>query len=234
MPGYILHLTAARMFLDRLPAESPLHTDLRMRDAFYIGNLLPDAVTPKTASHFYDPAFLDRMIVWPEPEKFRSKYSDRMDYPVFMGYCYHLYIDKKFLKEYLAGVAEYYGRDGQPESRKSQVDRVRLKRNGQRIPLDRYLSEEYYYGDYTRMNTWLCEQYQLPGDEELASTCSDVFDPLETEIEEAKGADLQKVFRQLREYRKVPAEAVNDLKVFDIEELLKFLEYAADEAIREF
>ena len=222
MPGYILHLTSARMFLDRLPAESPYRSDPQMRNDFYIGNLLPDAVSPKNASHFYDPEFCDRMIVWPRTEVFLEKYRERMRDPVCLGYYYHLYIDKKFLKEYLPGVAEYYDRNGRRAQRKHEVSEVRLKRNGERIPRDRYLSEEYYYGDYTKMNTYLCERYQLP--ENLRAD-------REPAIEEARGADLEAVFEMMREYRKVPAEAVRDVRVFDVEDLLDFLEGAADNMV---
>lgn len=222
MPGYILHLTSARMFLDRLPAESPYRSDPQMRNDFYIGNLLPDAVSPKNSSHFYDPEFCDRMIVWPRTEVFLEKYRERMRDPVCLGYYYHLYIDKKFLKEYLPGVAEYYDRNGRRAQRKHEVSEVRLKRNGERIPRDRYLSEEYYYGDYTKMNTYLCERYQLP--ENLRAD-------REPAIEEVRGADLEAVFEMIREYRKVPAEAVRDVRVFDVEDLLDFLEEAADNMV---
>lgn len=222
MPGYILHLTSARMFLDRLPAESPYRSDSQMRNDFYIGNLLPDAVSPKNASHFYDPEFCDRMIVWPRTEVFLEKYRERMRDPVCLGYYYHLYIDKKFLKEYLPGVAEYYDRNGRRAQRKHEVSEVRLKRNGERIPRDRYLSEEYYYGDYTKMNTYLCERYQLP--ENLRAD-------REPAIEEVRGADLEAVFEMIREYRKVPAEAVRDVRLFDVEDLLDFLEEAADNMV---
>lgn len=222
MPGYILHLTSARMFLDRLPAESPYRSDPQMRNDFYIGSLLPDAVSPKNASHFYDPEFCDRMIVWPRPEVFLEKYRERMPDPVCLGYYYHLYIDKKFLKEYLPGVAEYYDRSGRRAQRKREVSEVRLKRSGERIPRDRYLSEEYYYGDYTKMNTYLCERYQLP--ENLRAD-------REPAIEEVRGADLEAVFEMMREYRKVPAEAVRDVRVFDVEDLLDFLEEAAENMV---
>ena len=35
----------------------------------------------------------------------------------------------------------------------------------------------------------------------------------------------------IREYRKVPAEAVRDVRVFDVEDLLDFLEEAADNMV---
>ena len=47
--------------MDNLPASSPLRRPDLQND-FYIGNLLPDAVGDKTASHFRNPKYLDRMI----------------------------------------------------------------------------------------------------------------------------------------------------------------------------
>lgn len=220
MPGYILHLVSARMLLDMLPAEADYHSDAKLRNDFYMGNLLPDAVSPKTASHFYDPAYLDRMITWSRPDEFLQKYRERMRNPVYLGYYYHLYIDKKFLKEYLPRVAEYYDAEGRTAQIKRQVKTVRLKKTGETVPLERYLSEEYYYGDYTKMNGYLCERYHLPAH----------FEPVEDPgIREAGGADLPRVLRQLDGYRTVPAEAVRDVRVFDVEELLAFLEKAAEE-----
>ena len=57
MPGYVLHLTAARMFLDRLSGEHPFCKDKILMNDFYIGNLLPDTVKDKSRSHFRDPMF---------------------------------------------------------------------------------------------------------------------------------------------------------------------------------
>lgn len=95
---------------------------------------------------------------------------------------------------------------------------MRLKKTGESLPLEKYLSEEYYYGDYTRMNTWLCEKFHLP--EELSAD----RDP---KIEEADFSGIDKVLLDLKEYRNVPAKAVEDLRVFDLKELLEFLRWAA-------
>ena len=64
MPGYILHLTAARMYLDHLPSEDSLCCDPKQQNDFFAGNLLPDSVREKSRSHFRDPAYRDRMIEW--------------------------------------------------------------------------------------------------------------------------------------------------------------------------
>ena len=50
MPGYILHLTAAKMFWDRAKNQK-----LYNENDFYVGNLLPDATSDKRVSHFRSP-----------------------------------------------------------------------------------------------------------------------------------------------------------------------------------
>lgn len=222
MPGYILHLTAARMYLDHLPSEDSLCCDLKQQNDFFAGNLLPDSVREKSRSHFRDPAYRDRMIEWPHPERFRRKYCDLMSDAGCRGYWFHLYIDQRFFRDYIPRVAEFLDESGVVTDRRDETAYVLVKKSGERITLSRYLSEEYYYGDYTRMNTWLAEKYHLP-------------DTLETPenpgIAEVDYRDLEKVLEELRGYWGVPAEAALRLKVFDREDLLEFLEKAAVEAV---
>lgn len=162
MPGYILHLTAARMYLDHLPSEDSLCCDPKQQNDFFAGNLLPDSVREKSRSHFRDPAYRDRMIEWPHPERFRRKYCALMSDAGCRGYWFHLYIDQRFFRDYIPRVAEFLDESGVVTDRRDETAYVLVKKSGERITLSRYLSEEYYYGDYTRMNTWLAEKYHLP------------------------------------------------------------------------
>lgn len=65
------------------------------------------------------------------------------------------------------------------------------------------------------MNAWLYRQYHLP--EELHTTCAPC-------IEESDYSEVGKIIELLKEYRKVPAEAARDVRVFDVEKLMDFLE----------
>ena len=49
MPGYILHLTAAKILLDKTSTELS-------ENNFLLGNLLPDVERNKVISHFQDPS----------------------------------------------------------------------------------------------------------------------------------------------------------------------------------
>ena len=50
-------------------------------------------------------------------------------------------------------------------------------------------------------------------------------------IEETDYHGLDKVLKQLKDFRKVPAEAVRDVRVFDVEKLTAFLERVTGEAV---
>ena len=189
MPGYILHLTAARMYLDHLPSEDSLCCDPKQQNDFFAGNLLPDSVREKSRSHFRDPAYRDRMIEWPHPERFRRKYCDLMSDAGCRGYWFHLYIDQRFFRDYIPKVAEFLDESGAVTDRRDETAYVLVKKSGERITLSRYLSEEYYYGDYTRMNTWLAEKYHLP---------DTLKTPENPGIEEVDYHDLVKVLEELR------------------------------------
>ena len=101
MPGYILHLTAARMYLDQLPPDDPLRCDPKQQNDFFAGNLIPDSVRDKSRSHFRDPAYIDRMIEWPHPDRFLQKYRDLTGNAGCRGYWFHLYIDRRFFRDYI-------------------------------------------------------------------------------------------------------------------------------------
>lgn len=134
---------------------------------------------------------------------------------VYFGYYLHLHIDKVFFSGYLPQVVEYLDENGHPAELRRGICSVRLKETGQLLTPKQYLSEEYYYGDYTKMNTWLCEQYHLPENLYLA------HDPGIVETDYSK---VGEIIELLKEYRKVPTEAVRDVRVFDVERLMKFLE----------
>lgn len=74
MPGYILHLSAAQMFLKTQKGQEFLKTK-QDKNNFLIGNLLPDTTKIKARSHFRDPKYHDRMIEYPETSWFIKNIS---------------------------------------------------------------------------------------------------------------------------------------------------------------
>lgn len=121
MPGYILHLTAARMYIDHLPPADPLRCDPKQQNDFFAGNLIPDSVRDKSRSHFRDPAYIDRMIEWPHPDRFLQKYRHLTGNASCRGYWFHLYIDRKFFRDYIPTAAEFLDENGADTDRRDKT-----------------------------------------------------------------------------------------------------------------
>ena len=220
MPGYILHLTAAQMFLKTQKGQKLLKTEQGKND-FLIGNLLPDTTKIKAKSHFRDPKYHDRMVEYPETDWFIKKYKDLLSNSSVIGYLFHLYIDRRFFKDYMPKIVEFRNEQDEREERRDLVKDVFLKRTGQRLSKQDFFSEKYYYGDYTKMNTYLVNRYQIP-----MTLDPNIPNPGITEVDYE---DVKHVLKQLKEYLKVPEDAANEVKVFCAEELLTFLEKAVNE-----
>lgn len=78
MPGFALHLTAARFYVECLPESDPLKHSVKFQNDFYVGNLLPDVGRDKSVSHFHAPEFQDRVMEWPKLRTFYLQYPDYM------------------------------------------------------------------------------------------------------------------------------------------------------------
>ena len=111
---------------------------------------------------------------------------------------------------------EFYNADGEITDMRDEIATVYIKKSRTSIPFSRYLTEEYYYGDYTRMNTYLVNRYCIPLD-----LNPNVTNPGITEI---PYENVQQVLDLLHHFLSVPPEAAQDLKVFPLEELLAALE----------
>lgn len=93
MPGFILHLTAAQILLKRLPHHPDFPYEISSVNDFLIGNLLPDTTKQKDASHFRNPAYYEKMMVFPDLTRFLQKYSFLLSDSSVLGYYFHLYIE---------------------------------------------------------------------------------------------------------------------------------------------
>ena len=71
------------------------------------------------------------------------------------------------------------------------------------------------------MNTWLCERYHLP---------EHLYTGRDPGIEEVDYSEMNRILTLLKEYRNIPAEAVQDVRVFTPERLISFLEKSVQNA----
>ena len=162
------------------------------------------------------------MMVFPDLTRFMQKYSSLLSNSSVLGYYFHLYIDRKFFKDFIPQVVKFYDKNGQITDIRDEVATVYIQKSQTSIPFSKYLTEEYYYGDYTRMNTYLVNRYEIPLD-----LSPEVVNP---GISEICYEDVQEVLLQLHGFLAVSPEAVRELKVFPLEELL----WALEEYVEEF
>lgn len=221
MPGYILHLTAAEIFLQSLEKKGvqPAWTKLEKSD-FRAGNLMPDTVKEKSASHFRSRETSGDIVQYPILPEFLKKYGRLLNDKSCLGYYFHLYVDYRFFSEFLGTIVRFCDREGREEKRKERICTAEILKNKTYVMPQEFFSEEYYYGDYTKMNTWLTDHYGLSFEFPRI--------PDNPGIEEVEYADLARICEELKAYMKVPPEASSELKVFDLEKLTEFIEQIAD------
>lgn len=224
MPGYILHLTAAKMALSMVSKENRLYIQ-KEQNAFLAGSLLPDTVKEKKASHFRNPKYEKNMVEYPDTKLFLEKYEHLLLDSSCLGYYFHLYVDRKFFKEYLPQVITFYNEDYEVVWEREDVKWVCLKRTNQMFLKEDFFTDDYYYGDYTRMNTYLVKRYELP-----LVLNTNITNP---GIAEVNYEDLSKIFEELQSYMGVSEAEVGKLQVFELEHLLAFLENIAREFLNE-
>lgn len=221
MPGYILHLTAAEIFLQSLEKKGiqPAWTK-REKSDFRAGNLMPDTVKEKSGSHFRSRETSGDIVQYPILPEFLKKYGKLLEDKSCLGYCFHLYVDYRFFSEFFGTIVRFYDREGREEKRKERICTAEILKNKNNVMPQEFFSEEFYYGDYTRMNTWLADRYGLSFEFSRI--------PENPGITEVEYADLDRICEELKAYMKVPPEAVSELKVFDLKNLTEFIEQISD------
>lgn len=220
MPGYILHLAAAKIATETCAKLKGFE------EAFWLGSLMPDTVKEKSGSHFRNPMYHGNMIEYPDLPLFLKKYAHLMEDISCQGYCFHLFTDYKYFHEYLPSIMELQNADGEPVQKRNDVVWVYHRKTGQKIRRDDFFSDQYLYGDYTKLNRYLVERYQLP-----LRLSMRVDNP---GIEEVRYQDVSKVFNQLEEFMDLSESQVVGLNVLELDNVITFLEHTAEEFIKEY
>lgn len=233
MPGYILHLTEASLILKELKQEG-YHFSEEWINAFRLGNLLPDTKRKreKITSHFWNPDSLEQQAIAPDLhlfyKKYRSeKYLSDFPAPVMLGYLAHLHLDACYVNSYWDTLLEFQDEKGHPQTLQKEIRKVWLKIRKTEIPVADFFSENYYYGDYSRMNAYLLHKYQLP----VPTYDPNLFCP----VEEVQVSDLQDVLQELQYLcDTVKPGAEKDLTVFDLPSLEQFIQETAIQIANQF
>lgn len=244
MPGYIMHLAAAKLALDKLGFNN-----FGLSQGVYLGSIIPDAMAreSKRMSHFWDDEVMGLLKRVPNVERFEKQYGARMDNPTVAAYYAHLVMDNRFVNVYWNNHFEFFDDNMKPEESYEKVTRVRIKDSGRIFDREVFLSDDYYYGDYTRLLGYIIKKYNLSelffDYEHNRLYDMDVYSgyineqlagkrdfPIK-EIEPAETAELctkmisnvYKIAVEDNNYRDYPMERP-ELKVFVIDELEKLIE----------
>lgn len=174
MPGYIIHLAEAELILKKLQDKN-IHPAKEWKQQFQYGALLPDAVSGsgKKKSHFWREADMDQIVIAPDLEAFMKQYSCHLQKnpsmfssaslpdPLLCGYLAHLHLDQCFFGRYFDRCVEFIDENGTPQKQFQKIHAARIRKSQEVVSLEQFFSNEYLYGDYTKLNHYFVEKYQL-------------------------------------------------------------------------
>lgn len=226
MPGYIIHLTEAKLIADRLEDTMPdMGLKSTWREEFYYGALLPDAAEKlkKADSHFWDKSDVQYVTMIPNLDVFCRKYEARNLSFVYWGYLAHLQLDSLFWKKFMKENIEFIDQTGKCSDQLKQVTNVKLKKTGRIIGLKEFFSDEYLYGDYTKLNEAFIQNYDL--------TIPTYRDDIKKEINEANYEGMKVVLDKLKHFISKKKLASGQAKVICFEEMNMFLKETAEQFV---
>lgn len=228
MPGYIIHLTEAEMIMQRMRAKGYPQVDQKdWKNCFVYGALLPDACEKKdkASTHFWSENKQDDILVIPKWERFVKEYEEYLDAPEVFGYLVHLHLDWCFFGEYMLQNVDFLDKDMKSKRLLSEIQMVRIKRNGKLVPVGDFFSEEYLYGDYTKMNSYFIRKYNLDGN---------IQPNIESNlIKQANTARMPQLLDKMNKFIDIGRlEQEGELQVFTTESIEKFLDTASESILQ--
>jgi len=226
MPGYVIHLTEAKIILDILKRKSQRKGKAlnQWQEDFFYGSLLPDAGgrIQKQNSHFWSEAEIGQIIMTPDIDRFLKKYDNVWKQcPLYEGYLAHLHLDREFWKYYIKEQVEFLDADNKPTEYTENLKSVFIKRTDKVISPEEFFSKDYLYGDYTRLNKRLVQKYDLRIP--VYNKCHD------NRIEEADNEDMCRVLSNLKLYIADSPENETELTILSLDTLEVFLQRTAQQ-----
>lgn len=238
MPGYIIHLTEAKLILECLKKMYDTRSVFsdQWTQCFFWGSLLPDAAdkTQKCKSHFWKEGQEEKILRFPQTEWFLEKYQTRLEDPVILGYYAHLYLDRMFFSDFLTAFVSFYDAAGNKTDRIPEVSWAVIQKNHRKAELLELFSKEYLYGDYTKLNRYLSGKYLKNFPIEMLKE----FNLQKIPLKEAEGADMASLCEELqwylRESARYDSHEKMELKILETDSLERFLKDTAERFVRSF
>ncbi len=234
MPGYIIHLAEAEMIIKRLlKSEDSEMCSEEWQDRFRRGCLLPDSKDEKKeTTHYWNHGDECAKVRLPDIELFIKEHwrqlTQRRIYPEVFGYFVHLYLDRLFFEKYLPEYIRFLDSRGYPVQSYKWTEGGIIQKSSEGVFLDELFSSDFLYGDYTKLNSYFIDKYQIKiprNDETYTPNCkikdtlfgmslNDILDRLDIYYVESRNADHK--------------NNSSNLKVLDLESLERFLRSVSD------
>ncbi len=158
MPGYVMHLAVAEQIIGICHI-----TKIEDCNKLRIGSIVPDTRkgNEKRKSHFWTAEEYIRFARKPDLHMFTDKYGKCLADPYIFGYYAHLYMDYRFVMKYWPLHYMFYDKNMRPVDTYDDVAWVRYIDTDELILRQDFFSEQYYYGDYNRMNRYMLLRYGI-------------------------------------------------------------------------
>ncbi|MCR1289951.1 zinc dependent phospholipase C family protein [Shouchella clausii] len=194
MGSRIMHLMIANRIAEYFPVED--------KQAFLLGGIAPDAVSPKELSHFFKGELQDysRRIDY---KGFLDKYRSEMESDYILGYFVHLIADDLWLKGFY------------------------LPWLKNRLEADKELSNLYYH-DFRLLNAKLLEHYGCAN--ELNPMLRSL--PTICELQEVKSQDVESFLPDVINDMEYDEDVINEkLNVFTFDQIIGYVETSVDKGL---
>ena len=218
-----MHLAEAKLILNFIQKEYShrIKNFAEWKNEFLCGALLPDTAEKqkKQISHFWEQENVDNVLVIPSLDHFLEKYIIDLEEPLICGYFAHLQLDQLFFGQFFKSQVDFLDINGHLEMKSEYVTHVFIRRNHTKVSVLDFFSEQYLYGDYTKLNPYLIEKYQV----ELPIFDKEMRNP----ISEVSIVRLEDVLEKLDTFLEQSEVAQGELMVFDRDAVDEFLQKSA-------
>lgn len=189
MPGYVLHLVHGEMIL----RQRSFHFSDMEKEQFRMGLLMPDVSQTnrekKDIAHFLSPDTRGKVLEYPDLDLF--PYKKELSQPFVIGYAAHLFLDRAFYSDYFIRYVHFLDADGKETDKETDVKSVYLETSNRLISVKEFFSEKYLYGDYTKLNHYFINKYNI-------TIPDNVF--CEYPVEEVSDGDFSLIQKKLESY----------------------------------
>lgn len=245
MASFVVHHTAAMHFLKKLE-ESGIKISQKNKNDFLLGNLIVDSIDKeinvdkqiqKKTTHFSENDNEDKIVQYPNLDLFLDKYIfdlENGDFKV-LGYFFHLYTDYKFFNDLFKTSFTFLDREYKETVYTQNAVYVNLHKDGKIInykDLWTLNTETSIYDDYTTINKIVLEYFKYGFDYENLKNAA--FDFENISIEEINPKNITSVLDSTNNYIKESYATNNELKVFNIDDILNFVPEVVDSFSSDF